>query len=64
MDIQTILDKGEGAELSQEEMQALTTTFMSELEALKESNPAQYLTLVKQVNKSLKELNSTLNKVG
>lgn len=63
MDVKTILDKGEGVELSQDEMLELTTTFMSELEALKESNPAQYLTLVKQVNKSLKELNSTLRKV-
>ena len=63
MDIQSILDKGEGAELSQEEMQVLITEFNSQLEFLKENNPVQYLMLVKQINKSLKELNSTLNKV-
>jgi hypothetical protein len=63
MDIQSILDKGEGAELSKEEIQTLTSSFMTDLDALKESNPEQYLILVKQVNKSLKELNSTLRKV-
>jgi hypothetical protein len=63
MDIQTILDKGEGAELSKEEIQTLTSTFVTDLEVLKESNPEQYLILVRQINKSLKELNSTLRKI-
>ena len=63
MDIQEILDRGEGAVRSPEEIKAVLDSFSTELAALKESNPEQYLTFVKQVNKSLKELNSTLSKV-
>lgn len=63
MDIQTILDKAKSSELTKEEANMFTQTVLAELEALKASDPEQYLTLVKQVNKSLKELNSTLRKV-
>jgi hypothetical protein len=55
------IDKGES--LSVDEVQQFNHSLHAELADLKQSDPQKYLQLLKQLNESLRSVNSTLNKM-